>query len=105
MERHGNINFLSDLEIIRKIGKNIRTTRLNRNITRDELQNTSGIHSKTIGEIENGKNVTLSTLIAILRGLNMLDRLEALTEEANFSPVLMFENKGKPPQRARRSEK
>ena len=101
MELHNDPYFLSDAEIIRRIGKNIRTVRLNSNITRDELQRITGVHKKTIGDAEAGNNITMITLTAILRGLNMLDRLNELFAEESISPVMMAKYQGKMPKRAR----
>lgn len=99
MDRYGDIYSLSDIEIMERIGNNIRTFRLNSDITRAELQTVTGIHKKTIGDAEDGKNVTMRTLIGILRGLNMLDVIEPLVEEENVSPVIIAKS-GNIPRRA-----
>lgn len=100
MEQYADMYFLSDVEIIRRIGENIKTARLNSNITRDELQAITGVHKKTIGDAESGKNVTIFTLVAILRGLNMLDKLNELFKDETVSPVMMAKYLGKMPRRA-----
>ena len=91
---------LSDVELSETIGKKIKMMRLNMNMTRDELQKISGVHSKTIGDFENGKNVTLLTLIAILRGLKGLYMLVSLLEEESVSPVMVAKLGGDVPKRA-----
>ncbi|MCL2147794.1 MAG: helix-turn-helix domain-containing protein [Methanomassiliicoccaceae archaeon] len=100
MEHYDDVYSLSDRQIAEDIGEKIRRIRLNGNITRDELQHMTGIHRKTIGDAESGKNVTLTTLIGILRGLNALHVLEPLIEEEEISPVAMAKNKGKTRERA-----
>ena len=100
MELYNDPYFLSDPEIIRRIGEKIRRTRLNRNMTRDELQRQTGVHKKTIGDAEEGKNVTMMTLIAILRGLRMFDQLAPLLREEGISPLLVAKYQGKVPKRA-----
>ena len=102
MGQYGSIYALSDREITEKIGKKIRRIRLNENITAEDLQLRTGIHKKTIGDAENGKNVTVGTLISILRGLNALDLLEHLTEDEPVSPVSLAMNNEKVRERARR---
>ena len=102
MEQYGSIYALSDREITEHIGKKIRRIRLNENITAEDLQLRTGIHKKTIGDAENGKNVTLGTLISILRGLNASDLLEHLTEDEPVSPVSLAMNNEKVRERARR---
>jgi len=100
MERYADPYFIPDIEIMRRIGKKLRTIRLNSNITRDDLQRITGVHKKTIGDAESGKNITLATLLAILRGLRMFDQLEALLRDDGPSPVMMAKLQGKIPQRA-----
>jgi transcriptional regulator with XRE-family HTH domain len=100
MEQFADPYFLSDAEIAKRIGDNLKKARLNSNITREELQRMTGIHKKTIGDAETGKNITIATLIAILRGLNMLDELDELLREEAVSPVMMAKYGGKVPQRA-----
>ena len=100
MDLYGDLYSHSDVEIIKQIGEKIRAARLNNNITRDELQRITGIHSKTIGDAEAGKNITLATLVAILRGMNMLDMLNELLREESVSPVMMARYGGKAPKRA-----
>ena len=100
MEQHSDPYFLSGNEIAGRIGSRIRTARLNRNITREELQRITGVNKKTIGDAESGKNITILNFIAILRGLNMLDRLSELLREEGVSPVMLAKMQGKVPQRA-----
>jgi transcriptional regulator with XRE-family HTH domain len=95
---------LSNREIAEDIGKKIRQIRLNANITREELGRITGVHSKTIGDAENGKNVTLITLISILRGLRALYLLERLLEEEGVSPVALAMNNGRVRKRAGRKD-
>lgn len=95
----GDLYPMSDKEIMRRIGEHIRTIRLNENITRKELGRITGIHEKSIGDVENGGNVTLRTLIPILRGLRSLDLLEDLAEEGVVGPAVQI-RLGRTPRRA-----
>ncbi|MDR0309197.1 MAG: helix-turn-helix domain-containing protein [Candidatus Methanoplasma sp.] len=104
MERYGENYSLSDIEIAEDIGRKIQRIRLNENITRDELQYITGVHSKTIGDAEKGKNITLITLISILRGLKALDLLGPLVEDEPISPVALAMNNGKVRKRASRKD-
>ncbi|MDR3205486.1 MAG: helix-turn-helix domain-containing protein [Candidatus Methanoplasma sp.] len=91
---------LSDADIVRMMGEKLKTIRLNNNITRDQLRQASGVHVKTIGDLESGKNVTLSTLIAVLRGLRRLNLLDCLLEDEGISPILAYKMQGRAPKRA-----
>jgi len=101
MEQYADLYFISDAEIMRRIGKKLRTVRLNSNITREELQRITGVHRKTIRDAESGKNVTMATFIAVLRGLQILEHAEELLRDDGPSPVMMAKLHGKMPQRAR----
>ena len=100
MEPFNDLYSRSNKEIMRQIGEKIKTARLNENITRSEMQRITGVHPKTIGDAESGKNVTLGTLVAILRGLQMLDLLNELLREEPIDPYIMAKLRGKVPQRA-----
>ncbi|MCL2296026.1 MAG: helix-turn-helix domain-containing protein [Methanomassiliicoccaceae archaeon] len=91
---------LSDTEIIRLVGEKIRTIRLNNNVTREQLQKASGVHAKTIGDLESGRNITLVTLVSVLRGLRELNLLDRLLEEEAVSPLLLYNAGGNVPVRA-----
>ncbi|MDR0888216.1 MAG: helix-turn-helix domain-containing protein [Candidatus Methanoplasma sp.] len=91
---------MSDTEILEHIGKKIKAARLNNNVTREQLQERSGIHKKTIGDLENGKNVTLQTLIAVLRGMKRLNLLDGMLEDEEISPILITDPEGNAPKRA-----
>jgi transcriptional regulator with XRE-family HTH domain len=100
MERYEDTYSLSDREIAEDLGRKLRDIRLKRNMTREKLQSITGIHAKTIGDAESGKNVTIITLIGILRGLGAMNLIEPLIEEEIVSPAMMFKNRGKVRKRA-----
>ncbi|MDR1690622.1 MAG: helix-turn-helix domain-containing protein [Candidatus Methanoplasma sp.] len=100
-----NTYSLSDREIVEDIGRKLLDIRLKNNTTRKELQFVTGVHEKTIGDAEKGKNVTLINLVSILRGLGALDLLEPLIEEEIVSPAMLFKNRGKVRKRATGSRK
>jgi len=64
-------------EVMRVLGERVRSRRLGRNIPVDQLAEQSGLNRKTVLDMENGKDVRLSSLIKLLRGLNSLATLEA----------------------------
>jgi transcriptional regulator with XRE-family HTH domain len=70
-------DFQTNDEILRELGARIRSRRLSRNIPVDQLAERSGLNRKTILELESGGDVRLSSLIKLLRGLNMINALEA----------------------------
>jgi len=95
-----NARALSDTELVKIIGMKVKRLRLNFNITRNELSAITGVHAKTIGDLENGKNVTMRTLISILRGLKSLELLEQFFKKEPISPLLIAKMENKIPKRA-----
>ena len=68
---------LTNKEIMSLVGSRLRQRRLERNKTVDELAAHAGVNRKTILSLESGKDITFSSLIKILRSMNMLGVLEA----------------------------
>ncbi len=56
---------------MKKIGHKIMTVRQILGITRDELVEMSGVCRKTLQNVENGKGMTVSTLLKIAEALNV----------------------------------
>jgi len=70
-------DYMTNDEIMRMLGERMRSRRLARNIPVDQLANRAGLNRKTIMDLEAGKDVRLSSLVKLLRGLNSLASLEA----------------------------
>jgi len=70
-------DYMTNDEIMRLLGERIRSRRLARNIPVDQLADKAGLNRKTIMDLEAGKDVRLSSLVKLLRGLNTLASLEA----------------------------
>lgn len=84
-----NINFasLSDTAIVTQIGDFVKNTRIQQNKTQAQLALASGLNRYTIGKIENGESITLSSLIQILRSLQQLHLLENFQFKEQISPL------------------
>lgn len=91
----------TDSEIIELLGDRLRQYRLQRNITREELSQSTGLHANTIKHTELGKDPRLSTIVRILRGLNRLEALDAFLPPPSISPLQLAKLNKKPRQRAR----
>ena len=77
------------------IGERMKEIRLRKNITQEEIAWRAGISKLSVVNAEAGKNISLATLIAILRQLSMIENLELLIPEPTISPILMKKLKGK----------
>ena len=91
---------LGDAEIERVLGRRLKRQRLNRNMSQAELAKAAGISLKTVTNVESGNGTSLGTVIAMLRGLDLLGHLDLFIPEPAISPVELAKLKGKERKRA-----
>lgn len=97
---------MTNSAIEQEIGKRIKKERLKRNMTQLELGRKTGLSRVSISKIESGKGSSLSSILEILRMLNLLHFLDNLFPSSELSPleILKIQNK-EVRHRARRSTK
>lgn len=78
---------MTDLSIIAQIGQFVKHTRLNKNRTQAQLAKDAGLNRWTISQIENGESITLSSLIQLLRALDILYVLDYFQVNESISPL------------------
>ena len=78
---------MTDGAIVEQIGRFIKRTRLNQNKTQKQLATDSGLNRWTISQIENGASVTLTSLIQLLRALDVLYVLDHFEVNETISPL------------------
>ncbi len=78
---------MTDDMIIKAMGEYIRSVRLDRNLTQEQLGNRAGVHRTTIRDLELGKRSTLLTLIQVLRSLDQLQTLKNFKVSKELSPL------------------
>ena len=64
-------------EILEVLGQRLRQRRLERNLSVDELATHAGLNRKTILALEVGEDIRFSSVIKILRSMNLLGLLES----------------------------
>jgi transcriptional regulator with XRE-family HTH domain len=84
------IELSSNTQIEQQLGERLRNRRLDLNISQEQAAERSGLSRRTITAIENGEGCTLTSLIALLRGLNSLDTLEGFLPDPGISPMAMI---------------
>lgn len=94
---------LSDKSILEELTRRIRQRRLNLNLTQEQVASQSGLHQQTIKNFESGKNVSLLTLIQILRVFGNLESLNQFLPDPGISPIQLLKLKGKERERASRA--
>ena len=93
-------NDQNDTSIQAALGERLRNARLNLNLTREGLAANVGLSVDTVRNAETGRNVSLETLIRLLRGLGRLDDLGLVLASGGPSPVQLAKRQGKIRQRA-----
>ncbi len=91
---------MSDPSILKEIGKKVKTFRLQKNLTQEEMAQKIGINRATIREMEKGRPSSLLTFIQILRVLGKLDLLSSITNIPTISPIQLAKLQSKIRQRA-----
>lgn len=94
------INNLSDEAVLKEIGHRITQYRLNQDKTQAALAQEAGVSNRTMARVEHGDSVQASSLIRILRALQLLENLDTLIPELTVSPVQQLKMQGKRRQRA-----
>jgi DNA-binding XRE family transcriptional regulator len=82
---------LSDTEVATALGGRLRLNRMEHSFTQQMLAEKSGLNRATIRDMEKGKSIQLLSLIAVLRSLDLLEKLESLLPGLEESPVLMHQ--------------
>lgn len=96
-----NFKAMADPEIVKEICRNIRTMRINRNISQQALADMSGLDRTTISRMESGRSATLLTIVQILRALDNLNILSVFNEkEPEISPIQLLRLEEKKRKRA-----
>lgn len=90
----------TDDSIVADLGTFIKNRRLSRNLTQQDLANQCGVNRSTIGQIESGAGINLTTFIQVLRALDGLHLLDAFKPSDDISPILLAEAQKKTRKRA-----
>ncbi len=90
---------MTDKGIELEMGNRVKSLRLRKNMTQQQLSNATALSLNTIKALEAGKG-KLSSLIAILRELGALDAIDSFIPEISISPLQLAKRQGKKRQRA-----
>lgn len=85
---------LSNVEIVRNLGMRFHDYRLRLNLTRKEVSETAGVGLTTIYKFESGNisDISLGTLLRLLKTIGERDNWEQLIPELPESPYLYVKN-------------
>ena len=86
--------------IIMELGKRLSHRRIELGITQARAADQAGVGKRTIERIETGYDTQLTTLIRLLRVLDLADHLDQLIPEVTASPMEILKHQTKPRKRA-----
>lgn len=95
-----SIDYFSDDAVLKEIGARVARHRLNQNKTQAALAQEAGVSHRTVARVEHGQSVQASSIIRILRALQLMENLDALIPAPVASPVQQLKMQGKQRQRA-----
>ena len=81
-----DIYFLTDLNVAKRIGANLKNLRLRQNVTQSNLAESAGVSLSTLKKIESGDICSFDSFLRLLRTLRKLDVLQPLVEEEQLTP-------------------
>jgi transcriptional regulator with XRE-family HTH domain len=91
---------LSDDAILAELGERVARCRLDLQLTQANLAEQAGVAKRTVERIEAGASAQMSSIIRILRVLDLLPNLDRMIPEAGPRPMDLLKRKGKVRQRA-----
>lgn len=77
----------TDETILSELGRRLARTRLERNLSQEQLAKEAGVSKKTVERLESGEAVKSTSLIRVLRAVGLLDALDRLIPEPLPSPI------------------
>ncbi len=91
---------LSDSMILAELGSRIARYRLNRNQTQKALALAAGISEPTVARLERGHSVQFSSILRVLRALDLIENLDEVAPRPSPSPIHRLRTEGKDRRRA-----
>lgn len=95
----GGFGSSSAASIAHELGARLKSARLNKDMTQQEVAGRAGLSRKTVLNAEKGK-VQLENLVAIMQALELISQLDLFLPEPQISPLQLAKLQGKKRQRA-----
>lgn len=95
-------NSKSYQEFIKELGQKIKTYRVMKEMTQQDLMDQSGVSKRSISRLEQGESVQVDNLFKILLALDLGDNIELLVPDQTKRPSYYLEKSGNKPKRVRK---
>ena len=90
----------SDAAVLAELGERLARRRIDLNLTQADLATRAGVSKRTVERIEAGKSTQLTSLIRLLRVLDLIGSLDLVVPDTGPSPMDLLKLKGKERKRA-----
>jgi transcriptional regulator with XRE-family HTH domain len=95
----------SDATVLAELGRRAERHRLARNRTQAELADEAGIGRATLQRIERGESVQMTSMVKLLRALDLLGGLDAALPASIDLPIAQLERAQRAPRRRARGRR
>lgn len=92
--------YTTDDAVLQELGARLAGTRLEQNLSQDELADKAGVARITVARLEAGETVKTPSLIRVIRALGLLDGLGRAIPEPGPSPIERLKLEGRRRRRA-----
>lgn len=91
-------------EYITELGQKIKTYRITKGMSQQDLEDQTGVSKRSISRLEQGKSVQVDNLFKILVALNLGENIELLVPDQTKRPSYYLDKKEERPQRVRKNQ-
>ena len=88
---------------IAELGKKLKTYRIMKELSQQDLANKTGVSLRSISRLEQGESVQLETLFKIMTALGLGENIELLVPDQTKRPSFYLENIADKPKRVRKT--
>ena len=92
-------------EYIKELGQKIKTYRIMKEMSQQDLEDKTGVSKRSISRLEQGESVQVDNLFKILLGLELGDNIELLVPDQTKRPSFYLEKTVDKPKRVRKKIK
>lgn len=89
-------------EYIRELGQKIKTYRIMKELSQQDLEDKTGVSKRSISRLEQGESVQVDNLFKILLALDLGDNIELLVPDQTKRPSFYLDKKDNKPKRVRK---
>lgn len=88
-------------ELAVELGEQLRSQRIRKRLTQEELAVSAGLTRKAVVRLENGDGATVRSFLAVLRALGRHEWLRSLAPAVAISPMELLRSQKPPARRVR----